>query len=331
MQSRHRRYCQGYRRPRGRCPRRLDGSRRRPRHHPVPHAEPLQGSSGVGSARAVRPHSLQESGTPLARGLPHSRTDAGYGHKSAPRRCAGRRRGDGRRAPVPRSRRHHHGRDVPTGPHPPRHGHADSRGPSGRPAIRRACTSHCEQWSYSIALQDRDPSPRGWADRRLEQSYPPGRGRRRVPLLVPRSGRAPAPGALLDHLGWPSSEGDHSAPPEGVGAVRWGDQWTRSALLSVGRGQGREVPRRKPTSSVPGARGVGHRRALRERPVHFPACRRPARIPACRAGTRARTHDPARVRDRVRLLPTHTAHSLARGEGPRAPVLRGTDQRHHRL
>src|SRR6266511_3025050 len=50
-----------------------------------------------------------------------------------------------------------------------------------------------------------------------------------------------------------------------------------------------------------------------------------------RAGPRAREDDAPGLCDRVRLLPAHPAHALARGEGSRAPVLRWADQRHDRL
>src|SRR2546426_557000 len=84
-----------------------------------------------------------------------------------------------------------------------------------------------------------------------------------------------------------------------IPAGRAGDQPTGAALLSIGGGQDREVPRRQAPPGVPRTRRTRHTRAVRERAVHFPARPGAARVPARRAGSRARNDDPAGLCHRV--------------------------------
>src|ERR1044072_619166 len=62
-----------------------DGPSGRSRDDPIPHAESVEGSRGVGSARAGRSHAVQARGAISARAIPHARAGAGGGHKLARR------------------------------------------------------------------------------------------------------------------------------------------------------------------------------------------------------------------------------------------------------
>ena len=136
---------------------------------------------------------------------------------------------------------------------------------------------------------------------------------------------------MLDHVGRRGAEGHHPPAPPGVGTVRRRHQQSGAALLPVGRRQDRQVPRRKAPPGVLGARRARHSRAVRERALHFPAHPRAARVSPGGSRTRANEDDASGVRDRVRLLPAHAAHALARDESDRALVLRGPGQRDDRL
>ena len=73
-----------------------------------------------------------------------------------------------------------------------------------------------------------------------------------------------------------------------VGDVRRRDRVARPALLPVGRGQDRQVPRRRAAPALPRARGARHARAVRERAVDVAAGAGAARGAAHRARARAR-------------------------------------------
>ncbi len=116
-----------------------------------------------------------------------------------------------------------------------------------------------------------------------------------------------------------------------LAAVHGRDRRRGPALLPVDRGQGRALRRSHAAPDLHRARGPVDVRDLSERHLDVAAVRRAARARALDPRLRERAHHAARLRDRVRLLRSARPQGLARNEGDRGPVLRGPDQRHHRL
>src|SRR5687768_1549020 len=124
-------------RPRGRCPRWHHGAGDRPGPDPVPHAQPVEGARGLGSAGAVRsgpvpgggPRHAGAAGTAAFLSRDGVRLPAGW---RTSRRCH-----DAGRTWLRRWRHSAYGGYVPSRPDAPGNRPADSRGPGGRAGRRR--------------------------------------------------------------------------------------------------------------------------------------------------------------------------------------------------
>ena len=230
-----------------------------------------QGAGGLGAARAVRPRPLPARRAHAARSSTLASDDPGHGRATAARRAsavAGVETLEGRRfgaravvittGTFLRGRIHigtdHVDRRRPRRREPRRRiwpsssSAPASRSRGSRRERRRASTgapstatalerqeSEIEQFDYSWS--------HFWPSRAARRD-----GATRHPAQLP---------CWITYLG-ARGQGDHRRQHRRVGDVRRRDRVARPALLPVGRGQDREVSRRRAASALPRARGTRH-------------------------------------------------------------------------
>ena len=330
LQSGHRRRREGNRGARSGGLGRRDGARHRRVADSLPHAQPLEGTCGLGAARPVRPGPVPARGAAVAgragalgplpgHGLGPACGRGPAGRDDARRRLGGRAGSGG------------HSRDLPARAHPcGRNG-----GPRGRPgrgsAVGGLGPGVGGERPGGRPVQDRHAA----AHRRPHGGLRPVRATRRGPagasLLVLHPRDAAGPAALLDHVDGPWARGRRAAQPRQERAVRRRDRRPGSPVLPVHRGQGGALSEGPEASSLPGARRTRHHRDVRQRPLHVASARGAAGVPADRARPRGGQDDQGRLRHRIRLLSAPPAPPHAGGQDRARPLLRGPDQRHDRV
>ncbi len=201
----------------------------------------------------------------------------------------------------------------------------DPAGESSRRAIARAASARRPPEDGHAAAHRRP-------QRRLRRIARAAQRRSAPGVLLPRHPRpAPAPASLPHHRHQRAHPRHHSRRDLALAPVHGNDRGRRTALLPVGRGQGRALCRPDVASDFHRTGGARHARGLSEWNIDEPAVRCAVRVRAHHQGIRAGAHHPAGLRHRIRLL--RSARSQVRlGEQihPRA-VFRRANQRHHRL
>src|SRR4029077_4235593 len=119
---------------------------------------------------------------------------------------------------------------------------------------------------------------------------------------------------MLPHLDGPAAARPRRSAPEGIGALWRRDQWPGTAILSVDRGQDREVSERGAAPDLPRARRFGYQGDVRQRAFHLAAQRVAAGDAENRRWAGAGRDDSARIRHRVRLLAADATSPDARAE-----------------
>ena len=294
----------------------------------------LNASKGPGSARDARsgrPRPVQ-AGDPLDAGEPAEPHAVPAGsRRSAGRRRAGARRRHADRHRVPRAARRADRRHVPRRQDPRRLDELSGR-PRRRSAVQPPGGAAARVAVPRRPAQDRHAAAHRRPHDRLLGARRAARRRAGAGVLVPRPAqRSSAPGLLPHHRDQRAHARNHPRRLRPLADVHRRDRRRRPALLPVGRGQGASLRRQDLAPDLHRAGRPDDARGLPERHLDQPAVRRAARAGALDRGLRARAHDAARLRDRVRLLRSARPAVQPGDEIHRRPVLRGPDQWHDRL
>ena len=308
------------------------GSARRPRRHPVQGAQSLARSGRLGTPRAVRQGAL--------RALAREALEATEGltllegmARVAPR---GRRRGSGRRARRAGEAISARAVVVTTGTflrglmHT---GRAQTEGGRvGEAAARRACPDPSSALGLKLGRFKTGTPPRVHRDTVDYADCAPQRGDEPpVPFSFRTGALRARPGPLLADGDESRRARSHPREPAREPDVLGSDPRARPALLSLRRGQGRQVRGQAEPHALPRARGPRRGGDLRQRPLDEPAGGDPARSAARDPGAARRADAAAGLRRRVRLQSSRPAPGDARDAGRRAALPRRADQRHVRL
>ena len=160
----------------------------------------------------------------------------------------------------------------------------------------------------------------------------PGDRRSRAGVFIPRaSGAASGPASVLGHAHQRADSCGDSRESRPVAHVLRRHQGRWSAVLPVDRGQDSSFREQGEPPDISRARGSDDPRGLSERDLDLASLRRPDRNRPLDARTGTGAHPPPRLRDRIRLLRSPRAHSLAGEQADRGAVFRRADQRNDRV